>query len=83
MVKITTKLQNFTLSVWAEFLRVQLFRFDFLKNEIYGNSALFFLFIEKFISSCKLVMKLELNHRNENISLKCSKFMTYSRKILF
>ena len=37
----------------AIILRVQLSRFNFLKNEIYGNGALFFLCVVKLILSCK------------------------------
>ena len=38
----------------ALILKGQLLRFDFLKNEICGNCALCFLFVEKLILSCNL-----------------------------
>ena len=42
----------------------------------------YFLVVENLILSCILAIKVELNHRSENNSLKCLEFMTYNRKIL-
>ena len=43
----------------------------------------YFLVVENLILSFILAIKIELNHRSENISLKCLEFMKYNRKILF